>query len=93
MSENLRLITERKARLVGDAASQRVNLAAICQAWGRPVRVASQVNAFVRNPLVLAGLGLIMAKMPWRRLLKVSRFAYKGWKVMKIVQMFRRFAL
>jgi hypothetical protein len=93
MNEVLRDITERKAQLVNLAASQRTNLGAIGRVWEQPFRVASQVNSFMRNPLVLAGLGLVMAKMPWRRLFKVSRFAYKGWKIMKIVQMFRRFTV
>jgi hypothetical protein len=91
MTSYIREVEERKTRLRGVAAVQRVQLKQITTAWRRPAQVVSSVNSFVRNPFVLAGFGLLMAKMPWKRAIKVSRFAYKGWKILKVLQLFRRF--
>lgn len=93
MNEYIQDVTRRRLALQSLANAQRAQIRASIAVWEKPARTARAVNSFVRNPLVLAGFGLVMAKMPWRRLMKVSRFAYKGWRIMKMVQLFRRFAL
>ena len=91
MTEYIQEVTARRRALQSVAAGQRSQLGAAIAVWQKPARTVSAINNFVRNPLVLAGFGLIMAKMPWKRLFKVSRFAYKGWKIVKILQLVRRF--
>jgi hypothetical protein len=92
MNVILEQITERKRTLLDQAEAQRLELAVLYTSLERPARVATQVNTFFRNPFVLAGAGICALKMPWRRLFRVSGWAWKGWKWFRVIKTLRRFA-
>lgn len=83
-------ITERKRQLLARADAERNALIRTCCEYRARTLVASKVSGFIKNPIVLAGLGLLALKMPWRRTLKMSGWIWRGWRLLKTVQ---RFAL
>jgi hypothetical protein len=91
MTDRFEQLAARKAALLALTEAQRLELAVLYTSFERPARVVTQVNSFLRNPFVLAGLGLCAAKLPWRRLFKVSGWAWKGWKWVKLFKTVRRF--
>lgn len=91
MSDTFAQINRRKHLLLDRTEAQRIELATFYATIERPARMAGQVNTFLRNPFVIAGMGVCALKFPWRRLFKVSGWAWKGWKWFRLLKTFRRF--
>jgi hypothetical protein len=92
MNPHLNNIALRKSLLLDLIEAQRLEMAVLYTSVERPARLASQVNHLVRNPFVVAGLGVFAAKLPWRRFFRVSGWAWRGWKWYKLLRTVRRFA-
>ena len=84
----LEAITERKRLLVEQANEERNEIARNYYRWQARGEVARKTTRLLKNPLVLASLGLLALKMPWRRTYKMGGWFWKGWKFFRI---FRRF--
>jgi hypothetical protein len=83
-------IIARKQQLVARSDDARYNMARIYYQYQARTYFARKVASFFKNPLVLAGLGLFALKMPWRRAYKLGGW---GWRIWRLLQTVRRFAL
>jgi hypothetical protein len=87
---DLEQIAARKQMLIGRSDEERNDIARIYYRWQARTSLARQVTDILKNPLVLAGLGLFLLKMPWRRAYKMSGW---GWRMWKLVRTIRRLVL
>lgn len=79
-------ITARKQALLARSDAERIEIARIYYQWEARTSVARKTLGFLRHPLVLAGLGLIALKMPWRRAFKMGGLALKTWRLLNLVR-------
>ncbi|MDX1952269.1 MAG: hypothetical protein SFY81_08785 [Verrucomicrobiota bacterium] len=79
----------RKALLVTQCAVQREQLASSCREMGRPVRTGFRMMRLFKSPLVLAGLGFLVLKAPWRKFFSLSSLLWKGWRLIRFVRAYR----
>ena len=80
-------ITARKQELVRRSGDERNEITRVYYQWQARTVMARQVGSILKNPIVLAGIGLLVLKMPWRRTYKMGGWA---WRVWKLVRVFRR---
>ena len=80
-------ITARKQELVRRSGDERNEITRVYYQWQARTVMARQVGSILKNPFVLAGIGLLVLKMPWRRTYKMGGWA---WRVWKLVRVFRR---
>jgi hypothetical protein len=80
-------IEAHKRHLVRRSDDERNEITRVYYQWQARTTVARQVTGILKNPFVLAGIGLLLLKMPWRRAYKMSGW---GWRVWKLVRLFRR---
>jgi hypothetical protein len=80
-------IAARKQELARRSDDERNNITRVYYQWQARTVLARKVTGILRNPFVLAGLGLLALKMPWRKTYKMSGWA---WRVWKLVRVFRR---
>jgi hypothetical protein len=80
-------IAARKQELVGRSDDERNEITRVYYQWQARTAVARQVTSILKNPLVLAGIGLLLLKLPWRRTYKMGGWAWRLWK---LVRVFRR---
>ncbi len=83
-------IIAHKQRLIAESDVARYNMARVYYQYQARTVMARKVTSFFKNPIVLAGLGLFALKMPWRRAYKMGGWA---WRIWRLVQTVRRFAL
>jgi len=79
-------IAARKQGLLTRSDAERNDIARVYYRWQARTSVARQVTGILKNPLVLAGIGLLMLKMPWRRAYKTSGWAWRVWKLVRTVR-------
>jgi hypothetical protein len=79
-------LEKRKRLLLARADGERTNIARIYYQWQARSDVARRTLGIFRNPLVLAGLGILALKMPWRRAFRFGGWAFKGWRLLRLVQ-------
>ena len=72
----LQEILVRKQVLLSTCEMQRNDLARHLRACHERTEPARRVKAILTNPMVLAGLGLLAWKMPWKRVLGMSSLAW-----------------
>ena len=48
--------------------------------------VARQVAGILKNPVVIAGMGLVMLKLPWRRAFRMSGLAWRTWRFLMLLR-------
>ena len=80
-------IAARKQELVRRSGDERNEITRVYYQWQARTVMARQVGSILKNPFVLAGIGLLVLKMPWRRTYKMGGWA---WRVWKLVRVFRR---
>jgi hypothetical protein len=80
-------ITARKQELVRRSDDERNEITRVYYQWQARTAVARHVGSILRNPLVLAGIGLLLLKMPWRKTYKMGGWAWRLWKMVRV---FRR---
>lgn len=86
MNKRLEEIAARKEALLVRSMQERNEIAHSYFRWHARTQVARQVTGFFRNPLVLAGLGMLALKLPWRRTFKWSGWVWRGWKLLQTVR-------
>jgi hypothetical protein len=79
-------VEDRKRALVERSDAQRIQIAQTLYRWQARTSVARRTGRWLKNPFVLAGMGLLALKMPWRRTFRAGRWALKGWKILRLVQ-------
>jgi hypothetical protein len=79
-------IAARKQGLLRRSDDERNNIARVYFQWQARTAVARQISSILRNPLVLAGIGLLILKMPWRKTYRMSGWAWRVWKWMRLVR-------
>lgn len=79
-------LAARKRQLRARSDAQRMNIALVYYQWQARSNVARRTFGIFRHPLVLAGLGLFALKMPWRKAFRMSGWAFKGWRLLRLVQ-------
>lgn len=79
-------IAERKRVLLDRSAEDRLNIARVYYQWQARSLVARRTLGIFRNPLVLAGLGLLVLKLPWRRAYRLGGWGWKAWRLLRLVQ-------
>ena len=84
--ERLDEITARKEQLIRKSDAERNNIALVYYQWQARTSVARQVTGLLKNPLVLAGLGLVLLKLPWRRTYKFGGWAWRAWKIVRTIR-------
>lgn len=86
MTGGIEQIGERKRALIASSDAQRNDLTRIYYGWQARTQVARQVTGILRNPFVLAGLGLVLLKLPWRRCYKMGGLAWRGWRLLMLLR-------
>ena len=84
--DSLEEITARKQALISRSDAERNNIALVYYQWQARTSVARQVTGILKNPLVLAGIGLVLLKMPWRRSYKFGGWAWRAWKLVRTIR-------
>jgi hypothetical protein len=79
-------ITARKQSLLNRSDSERMEIARVYYQWQARSNVARQTLGIFRNPWVLAGLGIFVLKMPWRRTYRLGGWAFKTWRLLRWAQ-------
>ena len=83
---NLEEIAARKQALLEQSDAERHRISRVYYQWQARTNVARQVTGVLRNPLVLAGIGLVLLKMPWRRTYRFGGWAWKGWRLIRTIR-------
>lgn len=90
MNQNLTRLTERRERLVAQAASQRAALAQNIEPWRVPLALADQglaaLSFIKRHPVWIVGGGVLLATLQRNR---VGKWLERGWVTWQIVQKLR----
>ncbi len=89
MSIALEELAQRKQALVARSDASRLEMARVYYQYQARTVLARKMTSFFRNPLVLAGLGLLALKMPWRRTYRLGGWAWRAWRLLRSI---RRFA-
>jgi hypothetical protein len=94
MRSKLAELAEKRARLVALADTQRVELSEHYRRLERPVAVAEGVIGLARkvskSPLFITALAAGLVRTPWRRLARVPKLAWRGWKILQFVRRWAR---
>ncbi|HVK58147.1 MAG TPA: hypothetical protein VM735_05140 [Candidatus Kapabacteria bacterium] len=83
---NIEDITARKQALLARAETERNKIARTYYQWQARTHATRQVTRILKNPLVLAGIGLLALKMPWKRTYKFGGWAWKAWRLVRMVR-------
>jgi len=89
MMSALDQIVARKQALIAKSDDKRNDIARIYYEYQARTVLTRQITKLLRNPLVLAGIGLVALKMPWSRVYRLGGWAWRGWRLLRFV---RRFA-
>lgn len=79
-------IAARKQELLAQAEEERNHIARRYYQWQARTHATRQVTRILKNPFVLAGIGLVLLKMPWRRSYKFGGWAWKGWRLVRMIR-------
>ena len=79
-------ITARKQQLIADSDAGRYEIARVYYQYQARTMAARQIAGFLRNPVVLAAIGLVALKMPWRRAYRMGGWAWRCWGVVRMVR-------
>jgi hypothetical protein len=83
-------LARRREALIVRAQAQRDEFARYNAQFEAPVRAAETVLGFLnilrRSPLAITGLTALLVRTPWRRLSRIPKWAWRGWKVVKFVR-------
>jgi hypothetical protein len=76
---------------VRQADLQRMQLALYHSRLEGPVAAAGVALGFLNSlrrspPLLITGLAVLLLKTPWRRLSRIPRLAWRGWKMVQFVR-------
>jgi len=83
MNSRLDEIVARKHELLARSDLGRYEIARVYFKWQARTQVAHHVTGILKNPFVLAGLGMLALKMPWRRAYRWSGWFWRGWKMFR----------
>jgi hypothetical protein len=93
VNARLQALAQERARLVGLAEVQRVRLAEYSAQFEGPARLTGSIlgcfASLRRSPLLVTALAALLAKTPWRKLARLPKWAWRGWR---ILQFFRGWA-
>lgn len=81
-------IEGRKRLLLAKSEAQRLEMASQYYRWQARTTMARQVTGFLKNPLVLSALGLVLLKLPWKRAYRMGGWGLKAWRIVKLVRRF-----
>lgn len=80
-------LTERRERLIAEAAAQRATLARCIEPWRAPLAVAdkgvSALHFLKQHPALLAGGGILLAAL---RPVRVVRWLRRGWVAWRVLR-------
>jgi len=83
-------LTEKRARLVAQCATQRAALGAQYQQFQRPARLAQSTlglwNTIRRSPLFLTAAAALLVRTPWRKMARFPKLAWRGWKIFQFAR-------
>ncbi|HEX7862311.1 MAG TPA: hypothetical protein VF773_18385 [Verrucomicrobiae bacterium] len=79
-------LAARKQALLNKSEGERTRIARTYYGWQARTHAARQVTRILRNPIVLAGIGLLALKMPWRRTYKLGGWAWKSWRLIRTIR-------
>lgn len=87
-------LVQRRLELVARAQAQRAELARSYRQIEAPVRLAQAglgfANSLRRSPLFVAGAAALLLRTPWRRMARVPRLLWRGWRILQFVRGFAR---
>lgn len=86
MTSSIHAIELRKRALTATSDAQRNDLTRIYYGWHARTSVARQVAGILKNPFVVAGIGLVMLKLPWRRAFRMSGLAWRTWRFLMLLR-------
>jgi hypothetical protein len=90
----LESLAQRRLELVARADAQRAQLADYYRQIEAPVRLIQAglgfANSLRRSPVLMAGTAAVLWRTPWRRMARVPRLLWRGWKVVQFVRGFAR---
>jgi hypothetical protein len=87
-------LARRREQLLARADAQRAELSAYHRQFEGPVRATETVLGFAnrlrRSPLLITGLAAVLIRTPWRKLARVPRWVWRGWKTLQFVRSWAR---
>ena len=83
-------LSQRRAQLIAQAQGQRARLSSYCRQFEGPIQltqsVAGLIGTLSRSPLAITGLAALLLKTPWRKLARIPKLTWRGWKIMQFVR-------
>jgi hypothetical protein len=83
-------LARRRDRLVAQAQAQRGELAYYHQRFEGPVHATEVALGFANNlrqsPLFITALAAVLIRTPWRRVARVPKWVWRGWRVAQFVR-------
>ena len=81
-------IAARKQRLVTESDNARNEMVRVYYQYQARTIMARKITALLKNPAVLVALGLIVLKMPWRRVARLGGWTWRGWRLFRMIRHF-----
>ena len=86
----LEQLEQRRAELVARSDLRRVELTEYYRRWSRPVQAGTSalglINSLRRSPLFVTAAVAILLKTPWRRLARMPKLVWRGWRVFQFLR-------
>lgn len=81
-------IAARKQQLIAQSDTERNQMVRTYYRYQARTTTARQVKNILKNPFVLATIGILVLKMPWRRAYRMSGWLWGGWRLLRTIRRF-----
>jgi len=83
-------LEQRRAELVARSDMHRLELTQFYRRFAGPVHVGTSaiglLDSLRRSPLFVTAAVAILLKTPWRRLARLPKLAWRGWRVLQFLR-------
>jgi hypothetical protein len=90
VSSEIQTLARRREYLIARAAAQRAALHQYHRVFEGPVRAAELMlgfgNTLRRSPLFVTALAAVLVRTPWRRLARLPKWVWRGWRALQFVR-------
>jgi hypothetical protein len=91
VGSQLQKLVDRRAQLVSHSELQRAKLSLHYSRLQGPIEATGMVFGVLNTlrhspPLMITGTAIVLLKTPWRRLARIPKLAWRGWKMLQFVR-------
>jgi hypothetical protein len=94
VTSRLEQLEQRRAQLVARSDLCRAELGEYCRRLTGPIQVTTStfglLNTLRRSPLFVTAAVAVLMRTPWRRLARVPKLAWHGWRILQFFRGWRR---